>query len=92
MLTIKYTSKMKRDVKRLVKRGKDMSKLIVTLALLASQTQMPEQYKDHPLKGDMAGFRECHIEGDWLLVYKIEDNELRLLAAGSGTHSDLFGE
>ena len=83
---------MKRDVKRLAKRGKDMSKLTVALHLLASKSQMPEKYKDHQLKGDMADFRECHIEGDWLLVYKIEDNELRLLAAGTGTHSDLFGE
>ena len=71
MLSIKYTSKMKRDVKRIAKRGKDVSKLTVTLDLLASQVQMPEQYQDHPLKGEMRGYRECHIEPDWLLVYQI---------------------
>jgi len=81
---------MKRDVKRTVKRGKDISKLTVALDLLAARKQMPEKYQDHPLKGDMLGYRECHIEPDWLLIYKIIDNELILLASGTGTHSDLF--
>jgi mRNA interferase YafQ len=83
---------MKRDVKRISKRGKDISKLIVTLDLLASEGQMPEKYQDHPLKGDLRGYRECHIEPDWLLIYQIIDDELILLASGTGTHSDLFNE
>ena len=83
---------MKRDVKRMVKRGKDISKLSVTLDLLAARRQMPERYQDHPLKGDMQGYRECHIEPDWLLIYQINDNELVLIASGTGTHSDLFNE
>ena len=53
---------------------------------------MPHQYKDHPLKGEMSGFRECHIEPNWLLVYQILNDELILLAAGTGAHADLFDE
>ena len=92
MLTIAYTSKMKRDVKRALKRGKNISKLTVALDLLASGEQMPEKYQDHPLKGEMRGYRECHIEPDWLLVYQIVQDELVLLASGTGTHADLFDE
>ena len=90
MRSIQFTSKMKRDVKRARKRGKDISKMTDALDWLASENQMPEKYKDHPLKGEMQGFRECHIEPDWLLIYKIDREELVLLAVGTGTHSDLF--
>ena len=90
MLQIKFTSKMKRDFKRVQKRGKDMKKLEEVLNLLVLQEPLPERYKDHPLKGDMQGYRECHIEPNWLLVYQIIDDELILLASGTGTHSDLF--
>ena len=92
MLSIVYTQKMKRDVKRIQKRGKNLSKLTIVLDLLASETQMPEKYRDHPLKGEMRGYRECHIEPDWLLVYRIHEEQLILLAVGTGTHSDLFDE
>jgi len=92
MLTIKYTNKMKRDVKRQIKRGKIISKLTIALDFLASGRQMPEKYQDHPLKGAMRGYRECHIEPDWLLVYQIVQDDLVLLASGTGTHSDLFEE
>ena len=92
MLSIVYTSKMKRDVKRMKKRGKEMEKLIAALDLLAAGEPMPEKYADHPLRGEMRGYRECHIEPDWLLIYQIVQNELILIAAGTGTHSDLFDE
>jgi len=92
MLEIKYTYKMKHDVKRESKRGRDISKLIAVLDLLASEVQIPEKYQDHPLKGEMRGYRECHIEPDWLLIYQIAHDELVLLASGTGTHSDLFDE
>jgi mRNA interferase YafQ len=81
---------MKRDVKRMNKRGKDMSKLIAALDLLASGNPMPASYSDHPLKGDMKGYRECHIEGDWLLIYQIIEDRLILSASSTGTHVDLF--
>ena len=92
MLSIVYTNRMKKDVKRMKKRGKDMEKLTVALDLLASGGAMPEEYKDHPLRGELQGYRECHIEPDWLLIYRIVLDELILLAAGTGTHSDLFDE
>jgi mRNA interferase YafQ len=66
MYSIEYTNKMKRDVKRILKRGKSISKLIATLDLLATGKPMPTQYNDHPLKGDLRDFRECHIENNWL--------------------------
>ena len=84
MLAIKFTNKMKRDVKRMAKRGKDIVKLTIVLDLIASKEQMPEKYRDHSLKGDMQGYRECHIEPDWLLVYQINNDELILLASRHG--------
>ena len=92
MLEIVYTSKMKRDVKLMKKRGKDMSKLTAVLSLLASGEPMPPKYRDHQLSGSLSDFRECHIEGDWLLIYQIFEDELILSATATGTHSDLFGE
>lgn len=81
---------MKRDVKLMKKRGKDMNKLIEALNILASGNPMPKKYKDHQLAGNLKDFRECHIEPDWLLMYQIFQNELILSATSTGTHSDLF--
>jgi mRNA interferase YafQ len=83
---------MKRDAKRMQRRGKDLSKLTTALDLLASGKPMPEKYRDHQLKGEMQGYRECHIESDWLLIYCILGDLLILSASGTGTHSDLFDE
>jgi mRNA interferase YafQ len=90
MLEIVFTNKMKRDAKLMKKRGKDMSKLIDALKLLASCEPMPKRYKDHQLSGNLKDFRECHIEPDWLLMYQIFKDKLILSASGTGTHSDLF--
>lgn len=92
MYKIVYTSRMKRDVRRAKKRGKDISKLIKTLQLLQEGSAMPEQYRDHPLSGSLKDFRECHIESDWLLMYQIHEDMLILSAAATGTHAGLFGE
>ena len=72
------------------KRGKDMSKLVVVLDLLASGNPLPENYKDNQLSGSLKDFRECHIEPDWLLMYQIFEGELILSATATGTHADLF--
>ena len=72
------------------KRGKDMSKLVVVLDLLASGNPLPENYKDHQLSGSLKDFRECHIEPDWLLMYQVFEGELILSATATGTHADLF--
>ena len=93
MLEIVYTNKMKRDVKLMQKRGKDMAKLVKTLDLLANRQPMPPNFHDHQLSGNLKDFRECHVggEGEWLLMYQIFDDKLILSASGTGTHSDLFG-
>ena len=91
MLRIFYTTKMKKDAKRMQRRGKDMSKLSSVLTALASGGPLPARHRDHALSGTRAGFRECHIEPDWLLVYRIEEDLLILTATETGTHADLFG-
>ena len=92
MYQIQYTARMKKDVKRMKKRGKDMAKLVTVLSLLASGKGLPMEYRDHQLRGRLSDFRECHIEPDWLLMYQIFDDVLIITATGTGTHSDLFGE
>ncbi len=92
MYQIQYTARMKKDVKRMKKRGKDMAKLVTVLSLLASGNGLPVEYRDHQLSGRLSDFRECHIEPDWLLMYQIFDDVLIITATGTGTHSDLFGE
>jgi len=81
---------MKRDVRLMKKRGKDIAELTKTLKLLASRKPMPERYHDHQLEGNLKDFRECHIEPNWLLVYQVFEKRLILSATGTGTHSDLF--
>lgn len=90
MFDIRFNSRMKRDVKLMKKRGKDLSKLENILTKLANGENLPDKNKDHQLKGEWQNFRECHIEPDWLLIYRIEDDELILYATATGTHADLF--
>jgi mRNA interferase YafQ len=80
----------KKDVKRAQKRGKDMDKLKAVLLLLLDDKPLEPRHRDHPLKGDWIGYRDLHIEPDWLLLYQI--NKTQLVLARTGTHSDLFGE
>lgn len=92
MYKIVYTNRMKKDAKLMKKRGKDMSKLVNVLSLLASGDLLPVQLKDHPLTGNLRDFRECHIEPDWLLMYQIFEDTLILSATATGSHADLFGK
>ena len=89
MRSIRRDSQFKRDVKLLVRRGKDMDKLKQIIERLASAQDLPARTKDHQLKGTLKDCRECHIEENWLLIYRIEGSELCLIRTGS--HSDLFG-
>lgn len=82
---------MKRDVKLMKKRGKDLNKLQTVLEILMSGSEMPDKYKDHQLKGVMKDFRECHIEPDWLLLYQKDNTELILFATATGSHADILG-
>lgn len=72
------------------KRGKDLAKLKYVVNELANQRPLDEKYRDHELTGNYRNFRECHIEPDWLLIYRIEKCELTLALVRTGTHSDLF--
>lgn len=90
MLTPVWSGRFKRDVRRAQKRGKEMDKLKAVLLLLVEEKPLPASYRDHPLKGDWHGFRDLHIEPDWLLLYRVEGEELQL--ARTGTHADLFDE
>ena len=86
---VRKTSRYKKSLKKMLKRGKDIKKLTNVVLKLANGEQLPPQYKDHPLSGDLAGLRDCHIETDWVLLYAIKDNLLILSLADTGTHSDL---
>jgi len=81
-------SRFKRDVKRMERRGKEMSKLRKVIELLIEGNPLPPELKDHPLSGDWKHFRDCHIEPDWVLIYKVDGNDLYLVQ--TGTHADLF--
>ena len=87
---IEYTSRFKKEYKRAKKRCRDISLLRAIIDILAKGETLPEKYKDHPLVSNWVGYRECHIQGDWLLIYKYKDNELILSLTATGTHSDLF--
>lgn len=83
MLTPVRSSQFKRDVKRVQTRGKDIAKLRTLLGLLIEQAPMPESYQDHTLRGNWKGYRDAHIEPDWLLLYRVVDDELHLARTGS---------
>ena len=89
-LRVVWTSRFKKDYKKAIKAGLDINKLDDIIVSLASGIPLLPNQKDHALSGDYAGFRECHIEPDWLLVYAIDGNELILTLARTGSHSDLF--
>ena len=89
MRTIRRDKQFKRDVKRLIKRGKDSNKLKKIINLLVNAETLPQENIDHQLKGNLKDCRECHIEPDWLLIYRIEGSEFCLVRTGS--HADLFG-
>ena len=88
MRTIRYSGQFKKDVKLLAKRGYTMEKLRAVIEKLVNEEKLETRYKDHALQGKFAGARDCHIQPDWLLIYAVVDDELRLIR--TGTHADLF--
>lgn len=83
-----YTTQFKKDFKKIKKQQKNISKLTVLIEKLLGQENLESKYKDHSLTGKYKSHRDCHIEPDWILIYKINKNELVLERTGS--HSDLF--
>jgi mRNA interferase YafQ len=83
-----YTNRFERELKLMVRRGRDAEKFKrVALSLLAGQP-LPRAYADHPLKGGFTGWRDCHLEPDWILIYKADATQV--IFGRTGTHSDLF--
>jgi len=87
-LTIYYTTQFKKDYKRIKKQNKDLDKLKTVIELLSSSNALDEKYSDHQLSGKWKGHRDCHIEPDWILIYRLTSDSLYLERTGS--HSDLF--
>ncbi len=87
-----FTKRFRRDLKRSVKQGKNEQKLLDVVEMLANDMQLAIKYRDHSLQGDFVDCRECHIEPDWLLVYRLYDDgdDLFLKLEATGSHSDLF--
>jgi len=86
------TAQFKRDYKAIQKRNYDVTILMEVVRVIANGEELPEKYKDHTLTGNWAGYRECHIQPDWLLIYRIEDDNLILVLSRTGNHSDLFAK
>lgn len=87
-MKLSQTSQFKKDIKRQLKKGKDAEKITALLKILMAGQSLPAHFKDHPLRGTWKGRRDCHIEPDWILIYSITSDEIRLERTGS--HSDLF--
>ena len=90
MRTFSRTSQFKKDVKRTDKRGENLPKLRAVMDLLIAGEPLPPEYKDHPLRGNFAGSRDCHIEPDWILIYALSEKDTHVCFERTGTHSDLF--
>ena len=85
-----WTTQFKKDYKLAIKRGLNIALLDDCILMLAAGKKLPSKFRDHNLSGRWAGFRECHIEPDWLLIYRLDDTSVILVLARTGSHSDLF--
>lgn len=90
MLEIVLSNQFKKDLKLASKRGYKLELLEKTVDKIANNIKLEDKYRDHALTGNYIGFRECHIQPDWLLIYRIENDELILFLSRTGSHSDLF--
>lgn len=90
MLKIIPSNQFRKDLKLAKKRNCNMEHLQNVITALAQEQKLDEKYRDHGLTGNFRGFRECHIEPDWFLIYRIDQDVLELFLFRTGTHSDLF--
>ncbi|MCL1891130.1 MAG: type II toxin-antitoxin system YafQ family toxin [Coriobacteriia bacterium] len=90
MLAANYSTRFKKDIKLVEKRGYAMQKIFDVMVAIQNESKLDERLKAHALIGDYTGYMECHIEPDWLLVYKIDEFAKEVYFARTGTHSDLF--
>lgn len=91
---VQYTSRFKKEFKKVLKQGKDEKLFLEVLSVIANGKELDPKYKNHKLINDKTfkECNECHIQPDWLLVYKVQNNELILLLFATGSHSDLFNK
>jgi mRNA interferase YafQ len=87
VLDFAFTNQFKKDLKLMEKRRKDLDKIYEVIALLIWDEPLPERCREHKLHGDLEGFTECHVEGDWIMAYILEEGE-KITFAFTGTHSD----
>ena len=92
MLRRVFKRQFARDLKLAVRRGKDLRKITAVIDLLCAQQPLPPALRDHPLKGEYVGYRDCHVEPDLVLIYSIDNGQLELICLRLGTHADLFGK
>ena len=90
MYTPHQTSQYKSDIKKIKKQGKNLHLLKDIVSRLLDGEILPEKYKDHDLKGNKKGLRDCHLEPDWLLLYRMDKENKILTLIRTGSHSDLF--
>ena len=91
---IKYSKEFKKSLKKVIKQGKDIDKLLDVVNLLSKKEELDSKYRDHALYNDkrFKNCRDCHIEPDWLLIYKYLEEELILLLVNTGSHSDVLNK
>jgi mRNA interferase YafQ len=92
-MNVRWRSQFKKDYKLMLKQGKDIAALDDVIGELAVPNPLPENHQDHSLKGEYKGYRDCHIDPDWILIYgyeTLDDGECQLLLVRTGSHSDLL--
>jgi len=89
MREIYWESQFKKDYKKAKKQGRDLEKLKTVIALLAEGKKLSKKYNDHPLHGNLKNYRDCHIRGDWVLLYKTDEN--KLILSRTGSHAEVLG-
>jgi len=91
---IKYSKEFKKSLKKITKQGKDIDKLLNVVDMLSKKQQLEPKYKDHALYNDkrFKGCRDCHIEPNWVLIYKYLEDEIILLLVNTGSHSEVLSK
>lgn len=90
MLKTQPCTQFKRDIKLAKKQNKDMEALKEVIDLLCKEKDLPKKYRDHDLSNNWRGYRECHINPDWLLIYRVDETHKILKLMRVGSHSNLF--
>jgi mRNA interferase YafQ len=90
MLNQRFTGAFKKDRKLMIKQNKDINKLTYVMSMIINEQPLPPERRNHPLYGEWEGTLECHIQGDWVLIYEIDPETLTVIFHRTGSHSDLF--